>query len=509
MENEIYKVINLTTKMLYEKDEVYENLDKVEKHVKRLRANFKCESSNKINVFDFNLDKYSVEDNAKFFALWIQILEENSVSGSNRELISNLFKMDWSINMYELFSVFFTQNVNTVSHDVNEVITQLNKLDSSIGDFEEKIMKIIRYSNCACQLKYRKSSEILREIQTEYSSRTLSDKIKLFMLIEKVFTYMFIQTITYEIANNEKVEYQTRIGILQRIKENIDSFDIKENKENSYGICEDFAITIGYLNRKKELVTESSIFEMLNKQIREENYNKYPKDEYKCNGRIIGIIPSKLNQVKKILSNMYYENNKSKKDYSKYTLDECQKELEKVLKANGYKRIESVINIKELKNIITEGNTKEKTVRFKEKLELSWDYCCFLRQYAGRKIRPFYLQHIKNIYREIIIDKIMFNNKTAHTILKNLKERIDGSIVNEEKDWYNQESYYISEKITRGFYRERGTIDIYTCITDIRMIYYRKILEIYKVSDIKEALLYLSNYIKLIDSIMEKKLSEI
>lgn len=500
----IYEVANITTKLLYKnKKEVYENLDKIEKKVIRI-----CDKLEKNKIINFNTDIYDKNSRAKFFAIWIKILESNIIDGSNRELLNNICKLDWSINMDKVFAIFISENFVEKPKDISTIISKCIMVNNYIENCRICLRKQIRYVDNNVLLRYKLARNFMDEFLKGYEVKELFDLIQLLKITEKLFSDLLMQTLIYGIANNQNIIFKKKEKMLKQIKEEISSLKLSENNANNYDIFDDFAIRLCYLNRRKELMTEVNVVNELIKQNKGKNYVKYPLDEFKCNGRFIKIIESKEKDIKSFLQYVYYRLVGQIKDYSNYTLENCQAELEKILSFTEQRNIEFVQDIKELKNIITEGNVKEKTVRFKEKLEVSWDYCKFLHKYAGRKILPFYLQHIKVIYREIIQDKIKFNNRTTHVIMKDLMERVYNDVQNKKIIGHNRESYFLLEKINRGLYREKNNIDIYNYMGDIRITYYQKILEIYNYKNIKDALCSLKEIIESIDVIMIKVLSK-
>lgn len=108
----------------------------------------------------------------------------------------------------------------------------------------------------------------------------------------------------------------------------------------------------------------------------------------------------------------------------------------------------------------------------------------YLRRAAGRQIYPEYLQHIKVVYREIIEDDLTYHGRQARTILRNLMSS-NGKFDNEK------DTYFIREKISRGFFREKGHSKLYMLRIDFQKQYYESVLsafESYDVMDIAENL---------------------
>lgn len=501
MSKNIYEVINKTTKLLYDdKKSVYANLDKIEKRVTRI-----CNKLETNEILDFNTDIYDEDSRAKFFATWIEILDNDIIQGSNRKLLDNICKLDWAVNMDEAYAIFISEEYIEKSEEISDIKIECNCTSNYIEHCKSRLRTKIRYGDDDFLLRYEQTKKLLNNFLENEAEKKLFYYLKWLKITEELFSDVLMQILVYGIANNQEIIVEKREELLKSIKMKIESFEIETNIKEGYGIFDDFAIKLCYLNRRKELMTEVDVVNELIKQNREKDYAKYPLDKFKCNDKIIKIIESKEDYIKEFLNQIPGQVN----DYSNFTLEDCQIELEKVLFFSEKRKIESVQKIQELKEIITEGNTKEKTSRFKKKLEYSWDYCDFLQKYAGRQLLPFYLQHIKVIYREIIVDKIKFNNRTTHTIMKDLEERISKNLGNEKMIGHNQESYFVLEKINRGFYREKGNIDMYNYMGDIRVAYYNKILQIYELKNVEEALSCMNKFIGYIDIAMLEELSKI
>ena len=500
MGNNLYKIANKTTKLLYsDKKCVYENLGKIEKRVERINYKFKNNE-----MLNFNIDSYDEESLAEFFAVLIKSIDYQIINGVNRKFLDNLSKLDWSIDMDNAYAIFISKECNVESQKTKNIIENCRYINNYIMEYKSYLRAIIRQKDSEGLIKYKQAKEILDGFLKSNIEKELVDNLNKLKIIEELFSDLLIQTIIYEIANNKNVEIEKKEELLKNLKSSIDSFDIVKESNSTYGVFNDFAIRLFYLNRKKELETEVDIVRKLIIQNKEETYNRYPLDKFQCNGRIIRILESQERYIKNFLNMI-----DPLIDYSVYTLDKCQIELENILTSTEGEDIQSVLNIQELKEIITEGDKKVKNIRFKEKLELSWSYCDFLQKYAGRNLLPFYLQHIKVIYREIFIDKMKFNNRTTHTIMQDLQERIINDLESQKLLGHNKESYFLLEKISRGFYREKNNIDMYNIIGDIRIAYYNKILKIYKFNSIEEAICCMIGFIEYIDKEVIDILSKI
>ncbi len=500
MTNSIYKIANKTTKLLY-KDEkcIYENLDKIEKRVKRI--------NNKLNndkVINFNTDIYDEESMAEFFAIWIKSIDDKVIDGSNRKFLDNLGKLDWSIDIDDAYAVFISKECNKESKKLQNIKMECRDISNYIMVCKRHLRDIIRHGSNSYLLRYEEAKSLLDEFLRGNIEEGLMQNIKWLKITEELFSDLLIQTFTYGVANNGTIKVERKEELLKNLKTIIESFSVATDSKSIYDVCDDFAIRLFYLNRRKELETEVDIVNRLIEQNKEEKYEKYPLDKFQCKGRIIKILESQENYIKRFLSEIFQSI-----DFSKYTLENCQIELEKILTQSEGRNIQSVLDIRKLKEIITEGNEKEKTIRFKEKLELSWSYCYFLQRYAGRQLLPFYLQHIKVIYREIFVDKIKLNNRTTHTIMKDLEYRIKKDLEIQRSLGHDRESYFLLEKISRGFYREKSNINMYNYIGEIRIVYYNKILKIYQFKNVEEALCYMKKFIEYVDEAVRRELSKI
>ena len=120
---------------------------------------------------------------------------------------------------------------------------------------------------------------------------------------------------------------------------------------------------------------------------------------------------------------------------------------------------------KELRRIILEGKV-EKEERFNKNMEDVQHLMILLNSITGRELGTEYLQHVKVVYREIIEDTLKYNNKQSRTIMRNIE--------NKEIPYFDseRESYFIREKISRGFMREKGYSEEYILKNKLQKSFY-------------------------------------
>ena len=312
-----------------------------------------------------------------------------------------------------------------------------------------------------------------------------------------------MQILTYHISDNVNLNERQKIEKLQFIEKKLKSYYIKnidfENTNN--GILKDFSSILIYLNRRKKLLSYNNVTSHLLKQI-QEGYSMEIDPQYKYSKTIIGL-KTKVNYLKEYITK--YETieipkDMPKNDFFKYLVNLTKERFEKEnIKLGSFKLI---IDAKEIQRLVLESEKSIK--RFEEKLEESWDICIYLKEEWNRKIYPFYFQSIKNIYREMFLDKQSFCKRKAITIVRRMQE--DSKI---EKTMDSQEGMFILEKISRGFYRERGIGQLYAPETKVKKLYHKKILEIYSIKNIKTAIEEFKRLVCFMDNLLLHNMDKI
>lgn len=136
-----------------------------------------------------------------------------------------------------------------------------------------------------------------------------------------------------------------------------------------------------------------------------------------------------------------------------------------------------------VRNIITEGknidNYNQKFKECKEVIEL-------FRIYGGRKISSSNLMDLKVHFRELFISDSKYKTQARTIIRKYLKDcQEKGKLSSFEKE---SEYIFIREKISRGYFREKGILDLYCKKNEIQRNIYELMLLTYLVYDYKYTL---------------------
>lgn len=466
--------------------------EKVKKHIKRLSHALTAEPDK--NVLYLNLREYQVDEKAKFFASWIQLLHED-IEGVNRKLFDNMKKMDWSIDMNEVLSYY----LDFVCKESREYIkNRIKRMNMEMGEGCNRIKSIVRIAERGNKDVYMRMCKEFPEDYLKITNDSFLEQLLYLSKAEELITYFFQQIYIYHIADNRKFAKEERIEKLQFIEKQLASYRVEtclERKEKN--IFRDFAIKLSYLNRRKELETASKISECLVRQV-EGGYSMEIDKPYVFERYLIEIpemgfvyIGDLFNKIKNV------ENLKSILKDGELAPECANRKLEAVLEVTEGAEYQTVVGMKRTQELILESNCCLAPKRFRKKLEESWENCVFLQKYAGRVIGPFYLQHIKNVYREILMDKTKYAGTTARTIMQVARE----DLKREGNDYTfgrTEKSEFVLAKVTRGFMRERGIGWLFIPKSNLERLYYEKILEIYQIPSIQKAiteLLRFSDYL--------------
>lgn len=267
------------------------------------------------------------------------------------------------------------------------------------------------------------------------------------------FADLFFQSVLYLLIDNEsftKDEKLRRLNYMSGAIERIgDEFTPKTNQAYKYNIFYSFAVYLMYLDYRNTCRNTIVIQHMLMDQMKEVSYEKDIAENFQCMGRYI----------------------------------------EEISKKN------------EIRNIILEGKP-EKEERFNENMGNVQHLIVLLNTITGRELGAEYLQHVKVVYREILEDDIKYNSKTSRTIMRNIEKK-DIPYFESEK-----ETYFIREKISRGFMREKGYAEEYIIKNKIQSSVYNTILKLFTSYDevriAKDARQLFAKYSK----VMRKSLEE-
>lgn len=135
--------------------------------------------------------------------------------------------------------------------------------------------------------------------------------------------------------------------------------------------------------------------------------------------------------------------------------------------------------INKAKTIITEG---QNIYRYEEKMTLVREFIDIMNVYGGRDCYSNCLQDLKVYFREIYISKITYKRQQARKIVEDYVKKVqmakEGNI---EVPAFDKQSQYmfVREKISRGYFREKGKIVDYLDKIEITNELYELILKSY------------------------------
>ncbi len=176
------------------------------------------------------------------------------------------------------------------------------------------------------------------------------------------------------------------------------------------------------------------------------------------------------------------------------------KELEKEVKQSPaifdpvreeYTAPKIILSEKEIKKatmIITEG---ESIYRYNEKLSTVRKFIDMMRIYDGRQCYSNCLLDLKVYFREIYISKAIYKRQQTHKIVEDYIKKINSSVeYNKMLPEFDKKSQYIfvREKISRGYFREKGLLGDYYEKTAFTSEFYDLLLKIYWFCDYKDGL---------------------
>jgi hypothetical protein len=148
-------------------------------------------------------------------------------------------------------------------------------------------------------------------------------------------------------------------------------------------------------------------------------------------------------------------------------------------------------DIKTATSIITEGKS---IYRYDEKLATVREFIDIMRVYGGRQCYSNCLQDLKVYFREIYISKATFRRQQARTIVEDYIKKINFAVGNNETipEFDRQSQYmFVREKISRGYFREKGLLSDYFGKIKFTNELYDLLLKTYSFYDSKDALEFL------------------
>lgn len=149
-----------------------------------------------------------------------------------------------------------------------------------------------------------------------------------------------------------------------------------------------------------------------------------------------------------------------------------------------------------VQTIITEGQHID---QYKAKIKITREFIDIMATYSGRQCYSLCLQDLKVYFREIFISKVSYKRRMASRIVKEYIEQVkmakqEGKQIPE----FNKQSQYmfVREKISRGYFREKGLSKEYIEKISFERKLYDLLLKLYLFYDIQDSLefVYEVNY---------------
>ena len=144
--------------------------------------------------------------------------------------------------------------------------------------------------------------------------------------------------------------------------------------------------------------------------------------------------------------------------------------------------------IKLSKNISTEGQHIDK---YNDKLETVKIFINIMAKYGSRQCHPSCLQDLKVYFREIFVSKSSYRKRQSPFIVKEYIKQVNAAEQeNQPIPEFNKQSQYmfIREKISRGYFREKGLSKEYIEKINFEQNLYDLLLKLYLFYDIYDSL---------------------
>lgn len=134
--------------------------------------------------------------------------------------------------------------------------------------------------------------------------------------------------------------------------------------------------------------------------------------------------------------------------------------------------------IEQARSIITEG---KKVFNYSIKLQQTQETIEIFRVYGKRECSPNSLQDIKVYFRELFISKEGYRGRQAMSIMRDYLDQIKRYDV---RPFDNEAHYmFIREKISRGYFREKGKLELYILKAKFQEKLGRTLLKLYQFYD--------------------------
>lgn len=373
----------------------------------------------KADAFPFDLTRFPAAEAREFLTMFLSLLDKD------RKLLSNLSKTDADRNLEPLIQEFLQKERELygnpafvpASHSQQQVDRALYEACAVCRD------RIRRRDKPAPDAFRTLADDIITDFAAAVGeSRAFRDagieniRDSLFMVYQRteLFLYALFQSVNYLIIDNPDMGPEAKRAALHAILNGVGTFQPRDASASDVHIFHAYATYLYYLDTRNRYKTEIEILKLLNGQMDAPEYVREVAPEYQCRGRWLHEIPTKT----------------------------------------------------ELRNVILEGAT-EKEERFNKNLEDAQKLIVFLNAIAGRELHPKYLQHVKVVYREVVADRLTYQKRQARTIMRLLEADGNWSF-DRIKD-----SYFIREKISRGFFREKGYVEEYRLKNDLQIQFYK------------------------------------
>lgn len=174
-----------------------------------------------------------------------------------------------------------------------------------------------------------------------------------------------------------------------------------------------------------------------------------------------------------------------------------------------YEAEKSIMSDEEIQakhNIITEGQHID---NFKNKLATAREFIDIMRIYGGRQCYSSCLQDVKVYFREIFISKSSYKRRMAARIVKEYIKQVESAQKDgvQPPDFDKPSQYmFVREKISRGYFREKGLASEYIEKINFEKALYYLLLRLYLFYDIEESLEFVyevnRNLLKVYESLL-------
>ena len=149
-----------------------------------------------------------------------------------------------------------------------------------------------------------------------------------------------------------------------------------------------------------------------------------------------------------------------------------------------------------VQTIITEGQHID---QYKAKIKTTREFIDIMATYSGRQCYSLCLQDLKVYFREIFISKVSYKRRMASRIVKEYIEQVEmAKQEGKQIPEFNKQSQYmfVREKISRGYFREKGLSKEYIEKISFERKLYDLLLKLYLFYDIQDSLefVYEVNY---------------